>query len=116
MHLEIKELFSTEFNEPETPNDPECCSVYMYADIGEKGIKGADQFNFRVVTPKFLVAHPEIRWGKGYLLMPEFSWQETERMLERLVSSISADSWEDAAKKLCNYLEWEFENYQPYKG
>ncbi|HEY8158194.1 MAG TPA: Imm8 family immunity protein [Methylobacter sp.] len=116
MCIELKGIFSTELNEPELPDDPECCAVNMFADIGTKGSDGSDQFNFLVVTPKFLIEHPEIRWSRGYLLMPEFSWQETRRMVERLASSISANSWEEAAKVLCNYMEWEFENYQPYKG
>jgi Immunity protein 8 len=116
MRLQIKQFFSAELDKPNTPDDPECCYVHMYVDIGQKGAKGTNQFSFSVVTTKFLVENPETRWGKGYLLMAEFSWQEIERMLERLVSSISADSFEDAAKKLGNYLEWEFENYQPYKG
>ncbi len=46
--------------------------------------------------------------------MPEFSWSEVERMVQRLVSSVSAGTWEEAANSLCNYMEWEFENYQPY--
>lgn len=116
MRIELKGIFSTELNEPEIPDDPGCCAVNMFADIGIKDSEGADQFNFLVVTPRFLVAHPEIRWGRGYLLMPEFSWLETHRMIERHVSSISVSSWEEAAKALCHYMEWEFENYQPYKG
>jgi hypothetical protein len=112
MQIELKKLFSIELNKPETPDDSECCAILMHADIGLKGSDGADQFNFHVVTPKFLIAHHEIRWGRGYLLMPEFSWYETGRVLERLISSISANSWEDATKELSKYLDWEFENYQ----
>jgi hypothetical protein len=113
MRLEVKSLFSIDLGEGELPGSPECCCVNIWADIGIQGKEGADQFNFYVITPAYLMTHPEVRWGRGYLLMPEFSWKEIKRMLERLVSSISASSWEEAAAKLCNYLEWEFENYQP---
>ena len=86
----------------------------MYACIGIVGREGADDFTFTVVTPKFLTKQPETRWGRGYLLMPEFSWPEVERMVSRLVSSISVKNWEQAVSQLCQYMEWEFENYQPY--
>lgn len=116
MHLEVKSIFSVELGKGEEPVSPNCCCVKISADIGVRGKEAADQFNFYAITPEFLVIHPEARWGRGYLLLPEFSWNEVERMLERLISSISANSWDDAAMKLCNYLEWEFENYQPANG
>lgn len=116
MRIELKGIFSPELNEPAVPLDPECCIVSICADVGEKGKEGADQFNCYVVTPKFLTLNSEVRWGRGYLLVPEFSWREVRRMFERLVSSIEASSWEEAAAILSRYLEWEFENYQPYRG
>jgi hypothetical protein len=112
MRIELKRLFSTEITPPEIPEDPTCCSVLIYADIGEAGKESADQFNFLIVTPLFLLAHPDVQWGKGYLLMPEFSWAEIENRVQQLVSSISADSWDEATNKLSKYLEWEFEDYQ----
>lgn len=113
IYIETKELFSPEIDKPDLPTEPDCCSVHMYADIGIKGKEGADHFYFRVITPKFLLEHPEVRWGKGYLLMPEFSWSETERMINRLVLSITANTWDEAARKLSAYIDWEYDNYQP---
>jgi len=46
--------------------------------------------------------------------MPEFSWTEVNRMLSRLVFGASAATWDAAARKLCRYLEWEFDDYQQY--
>lgn len=113
MQIELKGVFSPELNEPELPSDPTSCVVFMSADIGVQGASGADQFNFHVVTPAYLAQHPEVRWGRGYLLVPEFSWADVKRMLERLVSGSSAANWESAVQKLCRYLEWEFDDYQP---
>lgn len=111
MQIELKGIFSPELNEPGMPEDPRCCAVFMSADIGERGTPAADQFNFHVVTPSYLLAHPEVRWGRGYLLMPEFSWREVSRMLERLVSGISAENWSVACRELSRYLDWEFDGY-----
>jgi hypothetical protein len=109
--VELKGVFSPELNDPEVPEDPSCCCIYMSADIGEAGREAADQFNFYVVTPRFLMEHPEVRWGRGYLLVPEFSWSVVERMLARLTSSVRAESWEGAVRELCKFVEWEFEGY-----
>src|SRR5689334_15003332 len=106
MRIELKGIYSPEYNEPHTPDEPDCCAVLMYAGIGAAGHEGADCFNFTVVTPKFLAKWPETRWGRGFLLMPEFSWPETERMVSRLVSSVSAESWEGAVGQLSQYMKW----------
>ncbi len=114
MQIELKGVYSLELSEPELPADPTCCAVLMSADIGLLGTTGSDRFSFHVVTPAFLAHNPEVRWGHGYLLMPEFSWTEVNRMLSRLVFGASAATWDAAARKLCRYLEWEFDDYQQY--
>ncbi len=113
MKAELKGLTSPDLTKPHTPHDTGFCAVLMEADIGPKGSKGAEIFNFVVVTPRWLEANDECRWGKGYLLLPEFSWQEVERMLGRLVSGASGESWEEIANSLNKFMDWEFENYVP---
>lgn len=112
MQIEVKGIYCLELCEPDSPADPTCCAVLMSADIGLVGTTGADRFRFHVVTPEFLAQNPEVRWGHGYLLMPEFSWTEVNRMLARIISRASAENWDAAAQKLCRYLEWEFDDYQ----
>lgn len=116
MHIALKGIYSSELHAPELPSDPTCCAVLMSADIGEHGTPGSDRFNFHLVTPAFLMQHPETRWGHGYLLMPEFSWAEIEHRLEHLVATASAESWEAATQKLCRYLTWEYDDYQHKKN
>ena len=116
MRIELKALYSGDINKPQLPDDPTRCMTAMYADIGIQGEDGSDTFGFVVVTPLWLVAHPETQWARGYLLLNEFSWAEIERMVGRLVSSVSATKWEEAAKSLGRFMDWEFENYQPYRA
>ncbi len=113
MVIELKSLFSLQLAKDEAPKYPDCCLVCVMADIGVKGKEGSDQFNFYVVTPKYLLNNSEVRWGRGYLLMPEFSWETIKKMVENITSTVCADNWEEAAEQLCKYFEWEFENYQP---
>jgi Immunity protein 8 len=111
MKAELKGLISPDLRKPLTPEDPMNCSVLIEANIGQKGSDGSEIFNFVVVTPQWLVANSEVRWGKGYLLLPEFSWQEIERMIGRLITSASGESWQEIAIKLSKYMDWEFEGY-----
>ena len=112
MRIELKGIYSLELDKPHLPVEPDCCAVLMQAYIGMADSEGYDRFNFTILTPLFLIKYPEVRWGRGYLLMPKFSWSEAERMVNRLVSSVSSESWEGAASQLCQYIEWEFDNYQ----
>lgn len=115
MGVELRALYSSELGKPQLPEEPECCAVLMYADVGRTGKAATEAsvtFNFTVITPSFLVKHPETRWAHSYLLVEAFSWNEVERMVYRLVSSVSADSWEKAAAQLSRYMICEFDNYQ----
>ena len=112
MKAELKGLVSPDLTKPHTPDDPGNCAVLMEAELGPKGQEGAEIFTFVVVTPKWLEANVECRWGRGYLLVPEFSWHELERMLGRLVSATSGESWDEIANSLSKFMDWEFERYE----
>jgi len=116
IQLELKNLFSIELEQPDLPADPSCCAVLMHVDIGLANQSGANEFTFQVITPAFLMKNPEVRWGRGYLLMSTFSWDEVARMLDRMIRRISmaCDSWEQATMQLCQHMEWEFENYKEH--
>jgi hypothetical protein len=97
------------------PLDPENCSVVLNAAIGPKGSSGAENFAFTVVTPRYLAAHSEARWGRGLLLIEEFSWPGVKRMVEKLIAHASGSTWSDVAEKLNHELLWELDNYSPSK-
>ena len=114
--LEIKSIMSPDLEYDEMPIEPDNCQVFVEVEIGEKSKEGADIFNFTVITPKYLLADPRTRWGRGYLLMESFSWGTVESMINRLVSLVQGESWDEVAQNLCKELHWEFENYQPCNG
>ena len=87
----------------------------LNASIGPKGSPGAENFAFTVVTPRYLLEHGGSRWGRGLLVVDEFSWSTVERMIQRLISHASAASWAEVAQKLNMELLWEFDNYTEYK-
>jgi Immunity protein 8 len=97
------------------PLDPENCSVVMNAAIGPKGSPGAENFAFTVVTPRYLAAHSDARWGRGLLVIDAFSWPSVARMVERLLAHASGSTWGEVAAKLNHELLWEFDKYTPSK-
>jgi hypothetical protein len=112
---EIKSITSPDLPYGSVPAEPDNCSVFIETTIGPKGKEGEEIFSFTVVTPKYLALNPESRWGRGYLIVSQFSWSTIESMLGRLLIRAYRDSWSEAAKILSKELEWEFDNYQEYK-
>jgi hypothetical protein len=112
---EIKSIISPNLEYGSVPAEPDNCSVFVETEIGIKGKEGADIFSFTAVTPKFLASNPDTRWGRGHLIVSEFSWNLVESMLGRLLMHAHRDTWSEVAGELSKELNWEFENYQEYK-
>ena len=94
---ELKSFLSPDLNRPALPPAPEDCSVLVEAGIGPKGEAGAEIFTFCVVTPKFLAREVLPRWGRGLLIINEFSWASAEHALQRLLEP--AFPWRIAQRK-----------------
>lgn len=110
---EIKSIRSPDLDYGVLPKDADNCSVFVEVDIGIKNEKGADTFSFTVITPKALSAYKEKVWGRGFLITPSFSWEETEQALQNLLMHCSGKDWDVISSKINKELGWEFENYQP---
>ena len=109
---EIKNIFSPDIDQVKLPEVPNNCAILIEIDIGLKGEEGADIFYFTAITPKAIAEHPEKRWGRGYLIMPIFSWGEIKKSLENLLMHCSGEDWNEISSKLSKELHWEYENYQ----
>jgi hypothetical protein len=115
LKLEIKSIMSPDLESGAVPDEADHCSVFLEVEIGESGKEGADIFSFTVVTPKFLASNAQARWGRGYLIVDEFSWTGVESMLARLLQRVRGDSWPEVANELAKELNWEFEGYQEHE-
>lgn len=111
----IKSFGSPDLDEYCLPPDPDCCQVFIEAEIGPQEDEGAEMFSFCVVTPQYLQKEGVTRWGKGLLVVNSFTWQEAENRLTKLLSHCPGQTWGEVARKLNLVLNWEFENYQAYK-
>src|SRR5687768_8499849 len=103
-------VYSIDLERPALPPDPADCEVLVRAEIGFGGLAGADEFTFTVITPSRL-ADGATRWGRGYLVVPEFSWEVVERAVQRLLMHADRPTWEAAAGELTKEMRWEFEHH-----
>jgi Immunity protein 8 len=113
---ELRNLSSSDLERPALPVDPTDCSVALQAAIGPKNAEGEELFEFQVVTPAFLARNSLPRWGRGLLIVEEFSWPAVERALERLLAHAHRNTWAEVAAILNHELQWEYDNYQPFAG
>jgi hypothetical protein len=112
---ELKGLHSPDLDDSAQPMDPEDCSIFFEASIGPREDRGEEIFSFTVVTPRAIVREAgDGIWGRGYLILPRFSWEEVERRLQNLLAHCRGPSWNHVANRLNLELKWEFDNYSPY--
>ena len=107
----LKGLSSPDLNEPSLPEDPSDCAVLIEAEIGSNG-QGADIFSFTVITPTHLMRERDAHWGRGQLIVSEFTWEGVRSAVTKLLSHASRETWEMVAAELSKELRWEYENYR----
>jgi hypothetical protein len=104
---EVRELRCWDLDVDSAPSNPKNCSLYIEADIGIKGQVEAGTFGFTAITTQAIASEQERRWGRGYLILPWFSWEEIRQAVDRLLAQCSDTSWESIASKLSRELLWE---------
>ena len=111
---ELKSIISPDLEYGQSPDDIENCSIFVELTIGPKGNECEEIFSFTVVTTKYLTINSQNRWGRGLLILEEFSWNEMETFISKLLNHCMANNWNEVANKLNNVIDWEFDNYIKY--
>ncbi len=111
---EVRSIHSPDLEYGKNPIDSENCHILVEFEIGPKGSEGADVFSCEVVTPVAL-KQVDKRWGKGLLIVQNFSWPLVESSIQNLLSHCVGNDWNEVAEKLNKELYWEFENYREFK-
>jgi hypothetical protein len=110
----LHSLRSPDLERPSLPPDPLSCAISINAEIGPAASGGADGFSFIVVTPDQLLGSADRRWGRGCLVVREFSWESVESAVRKLLKHADRPRWEDAARELAKEMHWEFEGYSEH--
>jgi hypothetical protein len=96
----------------------EAFAIPIDVEIGLSGSAGQDIFHLTVVSPAFLqqtlMDLPEV-WGRGYLIMDQFSYGRITSMLEQLCQESTGTTWVEIAAKLNKFMPWEFDEYDEIK-
>ena len=95
------------------PPDPTDCEVFCQAIIGPQGEAGEEIFGFIVITPKQIAKSRMPHWGRGFLVVSEFSWSIVNDALRALLEKVTAESWHEVGTALNRELLWEFDDYRP---
>jgi hypothetical protein len=108
----LKSLVSADLAATALPNDPDNFSISFQAVIGTAESDGGDIFSFTAVSAGFLAIERRTIWGRGLLVVPEFSWPTVQSAVERLLTQSARSTWPEAAAEINKVLCWEFDNYQ----
>ncbi len=98
------------------PSDLGNFQLVVAATIGTAGDQGGHLFYFSVVGADWFsrnVPGKGFRWGKGHLILDAWDADVVRRAISDLCQHTSGESWEEIARKLARYGDWEFEDYQP---
>ncbi|UTW56755.1 Imm8 family immunity protein [Kordiimonas sp. SCSIO 12610] len=97
------------------PEDQEDFWADIVAEIGPEHGKGAEMFTFQVCSPKWLehsLKSNDFIIDKNLIIIEKFDWQLIETAIKKLIARFECDTWEELAKEIDRYGEWEFHNYK----
>jgi Immunity protein 8 len=88
-------------------------SVLVQAMFSPGDAEGEESFDFVVCNPSWLAreAGTRVLSGRHLLIQNTFDIGKIEEYLVFMASKCTADSWDEAAKKLARIGKWEFEDY-----
>lgn len=76
--------------------------------IGSTCSENADLFHVKIVSPEYLREsehQDEVDAGGRYILVPNYSWDTCESLLNHMVAKISGDSWENVKVALSSHFD-----------
>jgi hypothetical protein len=92
------------------PTEDAFC-ITVRAEIGSKGNRGADLFDFDVCSPSWLDAELdryEALPGGKRLFMREFNANAVEQYVRKRIRHATGETWNDVARNIGEWARWEF--------
>ena len=91
--------------------DEDAFRIVVLAEIGSKGSRGADLFDFDVCSPSWLEAELDrnspLAGGKR-LFMHEFDPDAVDEYVRKRIRHATGATWNDVARKINEWARWEF--------
>lgn len=92
--------------QPENPCD---IAISINFNIGINATAG-DNFLLHVITPSQQVGSQPAKYT---LVVDHFNIQTILADVQNMLEQCQGNSWEEVAQKLSQFMQWEFDNYQP---
>jgi len=93
------------------PN-PKRVDFWMNFTIGPDK-RGGDNFQLHVLTTEMVM--PETSTANA-IVLERYSWDALIQQVNKILEQCQGETWDIISSKLAKYMEWEFDNYQPYKA
>ena len=91
--------------------------IAVRAEIGPKGSRGADLFDFEVCSPSWLDAELDRNSplpGGTRLFMRGFNAHAIEEYVHKRLRHATGATWNDVARKIGKWAQWEFSDSENY--
>src|SRR5262249_2393456 len=115
IQAKLKGVFTLDMDHLEvfSPSDREVFALTVRAMVGPKSEAGEESFDLQVCTPSWLdVECRRLGFVKGrYLIVSAYDPAVIISAVRSLVERIDGSSWEEVARKLARWMDWEFDDY-----
>ena len=114
--LKAQDCFDHDPIEAWQPADPVHVDYQLCLHIGPADKQGADLFYVNIlseVSASELDAAELARRKK--IVVKDYSWNAVKHAIDDILHQINEPTWNQAALKLSQCFDWEFENYKAYE-
>ena len=94
------------------PENKKDVNIFITFHIGPKDGRGSELFNANVVTPNNVPTSSNAK----YIEVVEYNLESVVNKVNALLNNFESDDWAKIGSYLNQFLDWEFDNYQEYKG
>jgi hypothetical protein len=99
------------------PTDAADVDYWLCLHIGPADERGAELFYVNVLSEAAARRLPPDQLARRKkIIVPDYSWPAVMSAVDDILRGVQGATWGELARKLAERFDWEFDNYQPYKG
>jgi hypothetical protein len=90
-------------------------TLYLTLLIGPANEEGGNYFSITVTTPQKITELLKIDdcfWGSHVLIIDNISTEIVKYHINNIIQKCESHDFGETARKLANYLDWEYSNYK----
>ena len=114
LQLKAQDCFDHDPIETWQPADPAYVDYQLCLHIGSANQQGADLFYVNILSEAAACElDPADLARRKRIVVKNYSWGAIRLAVEDILHQINEPTWNEAAHKLSQCFDWEFENYKP---